>query len=127
MSKVDDFVKMLDEMTVLELSELVKACEEKYGVKASAPVVAAAAAVPGAQAAAEEAEEKTAFTVILAKSGANKIAVIKEIRAVTELGLKEAKDLVDSAPKTIKENISKQEAEEIKKKIEAAGGTVEIK
>jgi len=126
MSKVDDFVKILDEMTVLELSQVVKACEEKYGVKASAPAVAVAVA-PGAAAAAEEVEEKTAFTVILMKSGANKIAIIKEIRSVTELGLKEAKDLVDSAPKTIKENIPKQEAEEIKKKIEAAGGTIEIK
>lgn len=126
MSKVDDFLKMLDEMTVLELSEIVKACEEKYGVKASAPAVAVAA-MPGAAAAAEEEEEKTSFTVTLTGAGANKIAVIKEIRAITELGLKEAKELVDSAPKPIKENVPKEEAEEIKKKIEAAGGTAEIK
>jgi len=126
MSKVDDFLKMLDEMTVLELSEIVKACEEKYGVKASAPAVAVAAA-PGAAAAAEEEEEKTSFTVTLTGAGSNKIAVIKEIRAITELGLKEAKELVDSAPKPVKENVPKEEAEEIKKKIEAAGGTAEVK
>jgi large subunit ribosomal protein L7/L12 len=126
MAKVEEFLKMLDEMTVLELSEIVKACEEKYGVSASAPAVAVAAA-PGAGAAAEEEEEQTAFTVTLTGAGSNKIAVIKEIRAITELGLKEAKDLVDSAPKAIKENIAKEEAEEIKKKIEAAGGTVEVK
>ena len=125
MSKVDDLLKMLEEMTVLELSEVVKACEEKFGVSASAPAVAVAAA-PGAGAAAEE-EEKTSFTVELTGAGSNKIAVIKEIRAITELGLKEAKELVDSAPKPIKENIAKEEAQEIKKKIEAAGGTVELK
>ncbi|MBN3040882.1 MAG: 50S ribosomal protein L7/L12 [Candidatus Omnitrophica bacterium] len=124
MSKVEDLIKMLEEMTVLELSEVVKACEDKFGVKASAPAVAVAA-VPGA--AAEEEEEKTSFTVTLTGAGANKIAVIKEIRAITELGLKEAKDLVDSAPKPIKENIPKEEAEEIKKKIESAGGTAELK
>ncbi len=125
MSKVDDLLKMLEEMTVMELSQVVKACEEKFGVSASAPAVAVAAA-PGAAAAAEE-EEKTAFTVVLSNAGANKIAVIKEIRAITELGLKEAKELVDSAPKPIKENVTKEEAEDIKKKIEAAGGAVELK
>jgi large subunit ribosomal protein L7/L12 len=123
MSKVDDLLKVLEEMTVLELSEVVKACEEKFGVSASAPAVAVAAA----PAAAEEEEEKTAFTVVLTGAGANKIAVIKEIRAITELGLREAKELVDSSPKPVKENVTKEEAEEIKKKIEAAGGTVELK
>jgi large subunit ribosomal protein L7/L12 len=126
MSKVEAIVNELSGLTVLELSELVKACEEKFGVKASAPMmVGAAAAAPAA--AAEEKEEKTSFTVILTSAGANKISVIKEIRAITNLGLKEAKDLVDSAPKPIKENIAKEEAEEIKKKVEAAGATVELK
>ena len=124
MSKVDDLLKVLEEMTVLELSEVVKACEEKFGVSASAPAVAVAAA-PGAGAAEEE--EKTSFTVELTGAGSNKIAVIKEIRAITELGLKEAKELVDSAPKPVKENVAKEEAQEIKKKIEAAGGTAELK
>ncbi len=127
MAKVEDVLKMVEEMTVLELSELVKACEEKFGVSASAPV-AAVAAMPGAAGAgAEEEEEKSAFSVVLTGAGANKIAVIKEIRAITELGLKEAKELVDSAPKPVKENASKEEAEEIKKKLEAAGATVELK
>ena len=124
MSKVDDIMKVVEEMTVLELSELVKACEDKFGVTAAAPAVAVAAAGGGA---AEEEEEQTSFTVTLTGIGANKIAVIKEIRAITELGLKEAKDLVDSAPKAIKENVTKEEAEEIKKKIEATGATVEVK
>ncbi|MEI8350328.1 MAG: 50S ribosomal protein L7/L12 [Candidatus Omnitrophota bacterium] len=126
MSKVEDVLKMVEEMTVLELSELVKACEDKFGVKASAPMAVAMPGV-GAQAPAEEKEEKTSFTVVLNAAGANKIAVIKEIRAITELGLKEAKELVDSSPKTVKENISKEDAEEIKKKLEAAGATVELK
>ena len=124
MSKVEEVMKMVEEMTVLELSELVKACEEKFGVSASAPV-AAVAAVGAAPA--EEVEEKTSFTVMLTGAGANKIAVIKEVRAITELGLKEAKGLVDSAPKPVKENVSKEEAEELKKKLEAAGATVELK
>jgi len=123
--KVDEILKMVEEMTVLELSELVKACEEKFGVKASAPAAVAVAAAPGAAAA--EKEEKTAFTVVLTAAGANKIAVIKEVRAITELGLKEAKELVDGAPKPIKENITKEQAEEIKKKLETAGATVELK
>jgi len=126
MAKVDEMVTMLEGMTVLELSQLVKACEEKFGVTAAAPVAAVAVAGAGAPAA-EAAEEKTAFTVVLANAGANKIAVIKEIRAVTELGLKEAKDLVDAAPKPVKENVTKEEAAEIKKKLEAAGATVELK
>ena len=126
MSKVDDVLKALEEMTVLELSELVKACEDKFGVKAAAPVVAAAG-VTAAAAATEEEEEKSSFNIVLAAAGSNKIAVIKEIRAITELGLKEAKELVDSAPKPVKENVSKEDAEEIKKKLEAAGATVELK
>ena len=125
MSKVNDIMKVVEEMTVLELSELVKACEDKFGVTAAAPAVAVA--VAGSGAAAEEEEEKTSFTVTLTGVGSNKIAVIKEIRTITELGLKEAKDLVDSAPKAIKENVTKEEAEEIKKKIEATGATVELK
>jgi large subunit ribosomal protein L7/L12 len=124
MAKVDDVLQVLEGMTVLELSQLVKACEEKFGVSAAAPV-AAVAAVGAAPA--EAVEEKTAFTVVLTNAGANKIAVIKEIRTVTELGLKEAKDLVDSAPKPVKENVTKDEAAEIKKKLEAAGATVELK
>ena len=125
MSKVEDVLKMVEELTVIELSELVKACEDKFGVTASAPAVAVAAS--GGADAAEEEEEKTSFDVVLTGIGSNKIAVIKEIRAITELGLKEAKDLVDSAPKAVKENVSKEEAEEIKKKIEATGATVELK
>jgi large subunit ribosomal protein L7/L12 len=129
MAKVEEMLKMVEEMTVLELSELVKACEEKFGVKASAPMVGVAAAGAGAGAAAggEEEEEKTSFTVVLTGAGANKIAVIKEVRAITELGLREAKALVDSAPKPVKENVSKEDAAEMKKKLEAAGGTVEVK
>ncbi|MCM8824269.1 MAG: 50S ribosomal protein L7/L12 [Candidatus Omnitrophica bacterium] len=127
MAKVEEILKMLEEMTVLELSELVKACEEKFGVKASAPVMVASGVAGVSSAPKEEAEEKTSFTVILASAGSNKIAVIKEIRAITELGLKEAKDLVDSAPKPIKENVTKEVAEEIKKKLEAVGATVELK
>jgi len=126
MSKVEDVLKTLEEMTVLELSDLVKQCEEKFGVSASAPVMAAGM-MPAAGGAAEEAEEKTSFTVVLKAAGGNKIAVIKEIRAITELGLKEAKELVDSAPKEVKENISKEDAEELKKKLEAAGAEVELK
>jgi len=107
------------------LSELVKACEDKFGVKASAPMMGM---MPQAAApAAEAVEEKTSFTVVLTNAGSNKIAVIKEIRAVTTLGLKEAKDLVDAAPKPVKENIAKEEAEEVKKKLEGAGATVELK
>lgn len=126
MSKVEDVLKMVEELTVLELSELVKACEEKFGVKASAPV--AAAAMPAAAAGGGEAEEeKTEFTVTLTDVGSNKIAVIKEIRAITDLGLKEAKGLVDSAPAAVKEDIPKEEAETVKKKLEEAGAKVELK
>lgn len=123
MAKVEDIIKAVEEMTVLELSELVKACEEKFGVTAAAPAVAVAAG----GAAVEEEEEKTSFTVMLTAVGANKIAVIKEVRTHTDLGLREAKELVDSVPKSIKENIAKEEAEEIKKKIEATGATVELR
>ena len=116
-------LEMVKGLTVLELSEWVKSMEAEFGVSAAAPVaVAAAAAAP-----AEAKEEKTAFTVVLTGPGDKKIQVIKEVRAITSLGLKEAKDLVEGAPKPVKENVTKEEAEEIKKKIVAAGGTVEIK
>lgn len=124
---VQDFLESIDAWTVRELHEAVKALEEKYGISAAA--AAPVAAVPGAPAAGvgAPAEEKTEFNVILANAGAKKIQVIKEVRTVTTLGLKEAKDLVDGAPKPVKEGVSKQEAEEIKAKLEAAGATVEIK
>ena len=118
----EDVVSFIDNMTVLEMSEFVKELEEKYGVTAAAPTVAVAAA-PGAVAA----EEKTEFDVVLAAVGDKKIQVIKEVRAITGLGLKDAKDLVEGAPKPIKEGVKKEEADEIKQKIEAAGGTVEMK
>jgi len=125
MAKVEEILTAIEGMSVLELSELVKACEDKFGVKASAPMMGM---MPQAAApAAEAVEEKTSFTVVLTNAGSNKIAVIKEIRAVTTLGLKEAKDLVDAAPKPVKENIAKEEAEEVKKKLEGAGATVELK
>ena len=124
--KSKEIVKSIEEMSVLELSNLVKVLEDKFGVSAAMPMAVAAA--PGAAAgAAPAAEEKTSFTVVLAAVGDKKIQVIKEIRAITSLGLKEAKDLVDSAPKPIKENVSKEEADEIKKKLEAQGATVELK
>lgn len=113
-------------MTVLELSELIKDIEEKFGVSAAAATVAVAAG-PAAGAAAPAAEEKTEFDVILTAVGANKVNVIKVVRAITGLGLKEAKDLVDSAPKPVKEGVSKAEAEDIKKQLTEAGATVEIK
>lgn len=123
-----EVVKTIEGMSVLELSNLVKVLEDKFGVSASMPVMAAGAvageAGPGAG---PQEEEKTTFVVELTKFGANKIQVIKEIRAMTNLGLKEAKDLVDSAPKPIKEGVTKQEAEEIKKKLTAVGATVELK
>ena len=123
----DDVVKFIENMTVLELSALVKELEEKFGVSAAAPVVAAVAAPGAAAGAAAAAEEKTEFDVILTGLGAEKIQVIKVVRAITGLGLKEAKDLVEGAPKPIKEAASKDEAADIKKKIEEVGGTVEIK
>lgn len=122
----DELVNAIAELTVLELSELVKAIEEKFGVKAAAPAVAVAAAAAPAGAAA--AEEKDEFNVMLtAVDAAKKIAVIKVVREITGLGLKEAKDLVEGAPKAVKENVAKAEAEEMKKKITEAGGTVELK
>lgn len=124
MSNVTTILESIEKLTLLEAAELVKAMEEKFGVSAAAPVaVAAVAAAP----AGEAAEESNEVTVTLASAGANKIAVLKEVRAITGLGLKEAKDLVDAAPKAIKENIKKEEAEAIKKQLEEAGATVEIK
>jgi large subunit ribosomal protein L7/L12 len=123
---VDDVLESIDAWTVLDLNKLVKGIEEKYGVSAAAPVGMMAAAPAGA-AAAPAAEEKTEFSVILATVGEKKIQVIKEVRAITGLGLKEAKDLVDGAPKPVKEGISKAEADELKKKLEDAGATVELK
>jgi len=127
MSKLEKLVDELSTLTVLEAAELSKLLEEKWGVSAAAPV-AMAAAGPAAAAPAEVAEEQTEFTVMLTGAGDKKINVIKEVRGVrADLGLKEAKDLVEAAPQAVKENISKQEAEEIKKKLEAAGASVEIK
>ena len=120
----EDVVSFIDNMTVLEMSEFVKELEDKYGVTAAAPTVAVAAA---GGAAAPAAEEQTEFSAVLATIGDKKIQVIKEVRAITGLGLKDAKDLVEAAPKPIKEGVSKEEADEIKQKIEAVGGTVEIK
>jgi large subunit ribosomal protein L7/L12 len=121
----EQLLETISNMTVLELSEFIKKVEDKFGVTAAAPVAIAGAAVGGAAAA--PTEEKTEFNVVLADGGANKINVIKEVRAITGLGLKEAKDLVEGAPKAVKEGVSKAEAEEIKKKLEAAGAKVEIK
>ena len=124
----EDVIKFIENMTVLELSELVKELEEKFGVSAAAPVaVAAAPGMAGAAGGEAQAEEKTEFDVILTGFGDKKIQVIKAVREVTGLGLKEAKELVEGAPKPIKEGVSKEEAEEIKKKIEEAGGTAEVK
>jgi len=123
--KMAEFVEYIQGITVLELSQLVKALEQKLGVSAAAPVAAAAAPAAGAGAAA--AAEKTEFTVVLVSAGANKIGVIKEVRTITSLGLKEAKDLVEGAPKNVKEGASKDEAEKIKKQLEAAGAKVEVK
>jgi len=125
-AKFKDIVKQIEEMSVLDLSELVKILEEKFGVSAAAPVMAVAATGASTEGAVP-AEEKTSFNVELASAGDQKINVIKVIREVTTLGLKEAKDLVDSAPKIVKENAKKEEAEEIKKKLEAAGAKVELK
>ena len=120
----EDVVSFIDNMTVLEMYEFVKELEDKYGVTAAAPAVAIAAPAAGGEAAAEE---KTEFDVILTAIGDKKIQVIKEVRAITSLGLKDAKDLVEAAPKAIKEGVKKEEAEEIQKKIEEVGGTVEVK
>jgi len=120
----DQIIDAISQMTVLDVAELVKKMEEKFGVSAAAPVAAAA---PAGATAAAPAEAKTEFTVVLANSGANKINVIKEIRTITGLGLKEAKDLVEGAPKTVKEGVSKADAENMKKVLEAAGAKVELK
>ncbi len=119
----EDIIQAIKEMSVLELNELVKACEEEFGVSAAAPVaVAGAGAVAGAAA-----EEKTEFDVVLASAGSEKIKVIKAVREITGLGLKEAKELVDGAPKTLKEGVSKEDAEAMKAKLSEVGATVEVK
>lgn len=123
---VESILESIEKLTLIEAAELVKAMEEKFGVSAAAPVAVAAAAAPAA-AAGEAAEEASEVNVILADAGANKIAVLKEVRAITGLGLKEAKDLVDGAPKAIKEGVKKEDAEAMKKQLEAAGAKVEIK
>ena len=120
MAKIDELLETIDTLTVVELAELVKGIEEKYGVSAVAAAAPAAGAVAGA------AEEKTSFDVVLKEAGANKIQVIKVVRDATGLGLKEAKDLVDGAPKTVKENVAKAEAEELKAKFEEVGATIEL-
>jgi large subunit ribosomal protein L7/L12 len=125
MADLQKIVDTLSGLTVLEAAELAKMLEEKWGVSAAAPVAMMAAA--GGGAAAAPVEEKTEFTVVLTAAGAQKINVIKEVRAVTSLGLKEAKDLVEGAPKPVKEGVSKDEAEKIKKQLESAGATVELK
>ncbi len=123
MEKIENLIAEIEKLTVLELADLVKAIEEKFGVSAAAAAVVAA---PGAAAGVAAAEEKTEFNVVLKDAGANKIAVIKVVREVTGLGLKEAKDLVDGAPKTVKENVAKEEAESMKAKFAEAGATVEL-
>ena len=125
MSNVETILESIEKLTLLEAAELVKAMEEKFGVSAAAPVAVAAVAAPAAAEGGEA--EASEVNVILASAGANKIAVLKEVRAITGLGLKEAKDIVDAAPKPIKENVKKEDAEAIKKQLEAAGATVEIK
>ena len=120
MAKIDELLESIDALSVAELAELVKGIEEKYGVSA------AAVAAPAAGAAAGAAEEKSSFNVVLKEAGANKIQVIKVVRDATGLGLKEAKDLVDGAPKTVKENVAKAEAEELKAKFEEVGATIEL-
>ena len=125
--KMAEFVDWIEGISVLELSQLVKALETRLGVSAAAPVAMAAGPAGGAAGADAAVEEQTEFTVVLAAAGGQKIQVIKEIRGLTSLGLKEAKDLVEAAPKPVKEGVTKDEAEEIKKKLEAAGATVEIK
>lgn len=124
----DEILDAISQMSVLELSELLKSFEERFGVTAAAPVVAAPAGAPAPSAAeAPAAEEQDEFDVVLASAGDKKIQVIKEVRALTNLGLKEAKDLVDSAPKTVLEKVSKEDAQKAKAQLEAAGATVELK
>jgi|SRR5689334_19921557 len=123
----DDILEAIGSMSVFELAELIEAFKSKFGVTIAAPAAAPVGGAAGAAAAAPAAEEKTEFTVVLKSGGEKKIQVIKEIRAITSLGLKEAKDLVEGAPGTVKEGVNKQEAEEIKKKLEAQGAVVELK
>lgn len=119
----EDIIQAIKEMSVMELNDLVKACEEEFGVSAAAPVAVAGGAVAGAAAA----EEKTEFDVVLASAGSQKIKVIKAVRELTGLGLKEAKEIVDGAPKTIKEGVAKESADEMKAKLEEVGATIELK
>ena len=125
-AKVDELINSIKGLTVLELAELVKALEKEFGISAAAPVAVAAAPAAGAGAAAAPVEEKTEFTVVLKEIGANKINVINAVRELTNLGLKESKDLVEAAPKPIKENVNKDEAAAAKAKLEAAGAKVEV-
>ena len=125
--KMTDVMETIGSMTVLELADLVKALEDKFGVSAAAPVAVAAVGAGAGAAGAAQVEEKTTFNVVLVSAGPNKINVIKELRTLTTLGLKEAKDLVDGAPKTIKEGATKEEAEKIKKQLEAVGAKIELK
>ena len=125
--KMKSVMESIEKMTVMELADLVKVLEEKFGVSAAAPVAVASAGGAGQAAPAAAAEEKSTFNVVLVNAGANKIQVIKELRTLTSLGLKEAKDLVDAAPKTIKENATKEEADKIKKMLEAQGAKIELK
>lgn len=127
MADIEKMIEEIKSMTVLEISKLVKALEEEFGVSAAAPVAVAAAPAAGAAAAAPAAEEKTEFTVVLKAAGANKIAVIKAVRELTQLGLAEAKALVDGAPKPVKENVSKEEADKAVELLKAAGAEVEVK
>jgi large subunit ribosomal protein L7/L12 len=127
MATTEEILDSIASLTVLELSELLSAFEERFGVTAAAPVAVAAAAPAGGGGAAEEAEEKTSFDVVLTEAGDKKIGVIKEVRGLTSLGLKEAKDLVESAPKAVLEGVSKDEADKAKEALEGAGATVEIK
>ena len=126
-SKVEQAMAIIEGMTVLELAEMVKAMEAKFGISAAAQVAVAAAPAAGAAAPAAAVEEKTEFTVVLKEIGANKINVIKAVRELTSLGLKESKELVEGAPKPVKENVNKDEANAAKAKLEAAGATVEVK
>ena len=126
-TKVEQVLALIEGLTILEVAELVKAMETKFGISAAAPVAVAAAPAAGAAPAAAAAEEKTEFTVVLKDVGANKINVIKAVRELTNLGLKESKELVEAAPKAIKENVNKDEAAAAKTKLEAAGATVEVK
>jgi len=126
-AKLEELIKSIETMTVLELADLVKSLEEKFGVQANMPMMAPPMAGAAGAAGQPAQEEKTSFTVVLVSAGPSKIAVIKEVRTMTSLGLKEAKDLVDAAPKNIKDGVPKEEAEEMKKKLTAAGATVELK